>query len=277
MGCDEPAGVQVAKALLRLTGVDNFVKALEGKSSSSGQHVAGHSDRKNRGRRGSAKAKPAARDELRTAARNAADNRVPQDRPQTNKALEQALDARIEKWRRAGNTVAAGNLGEQIALLVLEKARYTVTATQAELDAAIPAIIGDPTTKMHSEDFTAFDEDGRYMTVNAKARMTEGGTLKDGNLAAPRISAKQRAVAYSRIRAGLPTPIDGDPFGQVVAIDLLSKTAQIFEIEEDGSLTRIGEPVSVLQDALEIAARFPTPMCFLLDMKMPRDNDETVR
>jgi hypothetical protein len=263
MGCDETAGEQVVKALLSLVGLGNLVAGLEGKLDSSGQRETRHVGRNDRGQRRGKREKSVGaapvRDRLRADARSAAHNRASTDRTETDRVLEQVLDARIKEWHRTGNKVAAGNLGEQIALRVLESAGYTVTATQAELDGAVPAITGDLTSRMKAEDFVAFDRDGRYMTVNAKARMTGGGLLRDGSLAAPRISGKQRAVDYSTTRAGLVSPLDGESFGQVVAVDLISKMAQIFEIGEDGSLTRVSEPVPIFPEALDIATKYPGP------------------
>lgn len=258
MGCDETAGELVVKALLDLVGIESLVKALEGGRDPSDQRGVGHgrhNDRgSSRGKGAKPTAAPSARDRLRADARKAQQNRTPPDRTATDSALEQALDARVAEWHRTGNTVAAGNLGEHIALRVLESQRYTVLVTQADLHGAIPDIVGRH-TRMNAEDFAAVAPDGRYMTVNAKARMTEGGLLKDGSLAAPRIGSKQRAAGYSTERAALVSPLEGEAFGQVVEVDLVSKTAQIFDINDDRSLTPASEPISILHEALDIASK----------------------
>jgi len=259
VGCDETAGDLVVEALLDLVGIESLVKTLEGGRDSSDQRGVGHGRHTDRGSSPGKGVKPTAapstRDRLRADARKAQQNRTPSDRTATDSALEQVLDARVAEWHRTGNTVAAGNLGEQIALRVLEAEGYTVLATQSDLHGVIPDIVGRH-TRMNAEDFAAVAPDGRYMTVNAKARMTEDGLRKDGSLAAPRIGNRQRAAGYSTERAALVSPLDGEAFGQVVEVDLVSKMAQIFDINDDRSLTTASEPISILHEALDIASKY---------------------
>ena len=124
MGCDETAGELVVKALLKLAGIESLVKGLESSRDPSGQRGARGGGPHDRGAARGKGRKPAVgpspRDLLRAEARKAQQNRTPSARPATDLALEQVLDARVAEWHRSGNTVTAGNLGEQIALRVLE-------------------------------------------------------------------------------------------------------------------------------------------------------------
>lgn len=104
-------------------------------------------------------------------------------------------------------------------------------------------VVGEP-TRANPEDFIAIDPDGRLATVNSKASITSGACriTASGDLSPPQLNRRQREVGYSTKRAGLISPIDGDPFGLVVEVDLLHIRAQISTIGIDGMLTRANPP-----------------------------------
>ncbi|MGH1554102.1 hypothetical protein ACRAWF_25700 [Streptomyces sp. L7] len=79
--------------------------------------------------------------------------------------------------------------------------------------------------------------------------------LADGNLRSPSISRAQRATTYARKRADLLSPIEGNPYSIVIEVDLVAKLAQFFEIADDLTMVRVGEPISVLDDIITVCAR----------------------
>ena len=77
---------------------------------------------------------------------------------------EDVVNARIADWRKHGNHVAVGNLGEQVALAVLVQLKYEVLATQDDLKGGVAEIVGRA-TRMNPEDFMCITPDGRLVTV----------------------------------------------------------------------------------------------------------------
>lgn len=171
--------------------------------------------------------------------------------------LTSAIDAQVAVWQAANNTTAIGNLGEHVAVRVLERMGYQVLATQADLQGGVPTIVGAP-TRMNPEDLLVITPDGRYSTVNVKTSTTEktSSIRRDGNLAAPAMSKGQAETEYHTQRADLLSPIDGEAFGMVLKVDLVHKQAQALEIN-DGRQRHLGEPINVLDDLAAVASQFP--------------------
>lgn len=172
------------------------------------------------------------------------------------------LEQRLERWRRARNWVAIGNLGEQVTLRLLDSLDYQVLGTQDNYLGMVPDVLGEGTSA-HPEDFIAIDPEGRLMTVNSKASASRLScrVTQDGNLtAAPRLGRGQASVLYSTQRANLVSPLDGDSYAQVVKVDLVNLKAQVFEIGEDERLTAVGLPCDVAHLVEEVLAEFPDSM-----------------
>lgn len=168
------------------------------------------------------------------------------------------IEETIASWKAGKNYVAAGNLGEHVTLRLLDRLGYTVLATQNDVQAAVSDILGYQ-TQANPEDFIAVDKQGRLLTVNAKAMMTPGRSVRepDAPMRRPRISREQRAEEYVALRGGLISPLDGGtPFAQVVHVDLIAREAQVFEIGEDLSLTPVGDTIDVSGDIAELMAEF---------------------
>lgn len=172
-------------------------------------------------------------------------------------ASESTIDAQVSVWRAANNTTAIGNLGEQVAVRVLERMDYQVLATQSDLQAGVWNIVGAP-TRMNPEDLLVITPDGKYATVNVKTSTTPktSSIRRDGNLAAPSMSKGQATTEYHTKRADLLSPIDGEAFGLVVKVDLVHKQAQVLEIN-DRRQYQLGEPVDVLDDLAAVVEQFP--------------------
>lgn len=165
---------------------------------------------------------------------------------------------RIEDWRRARNMVAIGNLGEQVAIRVLDRWGYQVLATQEDLRGGVENILEIP-TRMNPEDFVCVTPDGRMVTVNSKATVSPGasGTDRDGNLVRPRIAKGQSTIEYTTARGGLPSPVDGEVDGQVLKVDLVLMRAQLFEFDDAGRLRARGPVEDVAADVQAVLQRYP--------------------
>lgn len=168
-----------------------------------------------------------------------------------------AIDSQVSVWQAANNTTAMGNLGEQVAVRVLERMGYQILATQADLQGGVPTIVGAP-TQMNPEDLLVVTPDGRYSTVNVKTSTTEktSAIRNDGNLKAPAMSKGQATTEYHTERAGLLSPLEGEAFGMVLKVDLVHKTAQILEIHE-GRQRHVDKPMNVLDDLGAVISEFP--------------------
>ena len=79
------------------------------------------------------------------------------------------------------------------------------------------------------------------MTVTSKATGSPSTCRLrvDGSLTKPRVPLSLRRVHSSTERANLVSPLDGDSFAQVVKVDLLHLKAQVFDIDEQGSLVHV--------------------------------------
>lgn len=236
MGCDEPVGSLVARALLYLADTDWL-----GSQSPSVPKSAGK-----------AAQKPVTQAEARSQAR------PPSRRAAVEREMEKAVDRRVAAFRAEKGHVNAGNLGEQVAMRVLKDLGYDVVVTQHDIQSAVSDIVGKP-TQMNPEDFVVVTPDGRLSTVNSKAAYYKGSTgiRADGDLSTPGMRSNQRAEPYSRDRADLLSPLDGIPFAQAVKVDLVHKLAQVFEIGSDGRMTRVGEPIPVLSEIAEVLDQYP--------------------
>jgi hypothetical protein len=122
----------------------------------------------------------------------------------------------------------------------------------------VPDVLDVP-TNAKPEGFIAIDPDGRLMTVNSKASISARfcRITSSGDLTAPPIGGHQRAVDYSTLRANLISPLEGDVFAWVVKVDLVHMKAQIFDVAEDGRLTRVGPPCDVGADVVAVLGQFP--------------------
>lgn len=168
---------------------------------------------------------------------------------------------RIASWRETRHFVALGNLGEHVALLLLEQLGYQVLGTQEDYLGMVPHVLGEGTTA-HPEDFIAVDPEGRLLTINSKATASPDTCrlLRDGRLAKPRIARLQRTTDYSTQRAILVSPLEGDSYAQVVKIDLINLKAQVFDIDVEGGLTRVGPAHNITGLVKAVLAEHPDSM-----------------
>lgn len=255
MGCDEPISALVLNALLD----QRYQDWLGAQVASRAERVAGQATPSAAPARKRGSPARAAKKSGKAVAANAA--KPPSSRRTAiNDAMVQALDKRLQDWLALGQSVQAGNLGEQVALRVLEREKYEVLVTQQLMKDGIEAIVGGP-TRMNAEDFLVV-KDNRLISVNSKAVYSERSSkvLADGNLGSPRISREQRAPSYAKKRADLFSPLEGDPYSLVIEVDLVAKLAQFFEIADDLTKVRVGEPISVLEDIVAVCARHPGDM-----------------
>lgn len=171
------------------------------------------------------------------------------------------MTERLAGWRQSRNWVAVGNLGEHVTLRLLESLDYQVLGTQDDYLGMVAAVLGEGVTA-HPEDFIAIGPEGRLLTVNSKATASPRSCriTADGHLSTPRVMRKQTATEYSTFRANLVSPLEGDSYAEVVKVDLLNLKAQIFEIESDGRLSRVGVPMDVAALVAEILAEYPNSM-----------------
>lgn len=256
MGCDEPIGALVVNALLdgRYQDWLGIQMTAEGASPAKPAESTAPPTGKRQQPSKAAK-KPAT--SRRSPKELAAMKKGPSSRRAAiNDAAVQAVDERLRDWLANNQHEQAGNLGEQVALRVLRSQQYEVMATQALMKGGIRDIVGEP-TRMNAEDFVVVTPDGRLATVNSKAVYSERSSkvLADGNLRSPSIGRAQRAMTYARERADLLSPIEGNPFSMVIEVDLVAKLAQFFEIADDLTMVRVGEPISVLDDIVAVCAR----------------------
>ncbi|WP_293004541.1 hypothetical protein [Mycobacterium sp.] len=138
---------------------------------------------------------------------------------------------RLYELRRKRNHVAVGNLGEHVAGRLLTSLGYQILAAQDDFLGMVPEIL-NTLTAAKPEDFVAIDPEQRLLTVNSKASVSPRvcRLLQSGDLSAPQIERRQRSVDYTTRRASLISPLDGDPYSQVVKVDLVHMKAQIFDI-----------------------------------------------
>lgn len=171
---------------------------------------------------------------------------------------EQNARDRIEGWQREHNMVAIGNLGEQVALRVLQRRGYQILATQEDLRGGVETILEMP-TRMKPEDFVCVTPDDRLVTVNSKATVSAriSGIGRDGNLRRPRIGKGQNAPEYMSVRGGLPSPIEGEVDGQVLKVDLVVMLAQLFEFDDRRRAHPCGALEEIADDVVTVLRRFP--------------------
>jgi hypothetical protein len=257
MGCDEPVGNWVAHAILNVLAM-GWVDSL-GSTASATPAAPSQSTPSKRGKQAKARGTGGA-----PAPVTAADVRRLTTPPRPllpaiTRTTELALKARLEEVRATSST-AVGDLGEQVTVAVLEQFGYTIDATQADLKAAVPGILG-PGHKEQPEDIIATTSDNRYTTVNSKATMSPNQCriLADGNLSAPPMSKGQNTEDYYTTRAGLLSPLDdgGVPFGQVMKVDLINLKAQLFDISPTGQLSPIDKPIDIMTDVAAIFSANP--------------------
>lgn len=165
---------------------------------------------------------------------------------------------RIEGWRRDHNMVAIGNLGEWVALRLLHRWGYQILATQEDLRGGVENILEIP-TRMNPEDFVCVTPDGRFVTVNSKATVSArtSGFGRDGNLRRPRIGKAQSALDYTTVRGGLQSPVDGEVDGQVLKVDLVVMSAQLFEFDDGRRAHACGAVENIADDVAAALAQFP--------------------
>jgi len=169
-----------------------------------------------------------------------------------------AIRTRIADWRHSRNNVAIGNLGEHVTGLLLVSLGYQLLGAQDDFLGMVPDVLDTPTTAK-PEDFIVIDPDGRLVTVNSKASVSNAScrVTQTGDLSKPRMSVHQRSTDYTTFRASLISPLDGDAYSQVVKIDLLNMKAQIFDIDESGHLDRVGRPHNISTSVAELLAEYP--------------------
>ncbi len=166
--------------------------------------------------------------------------------------------ARINAWRAARDFFCIGNIGEQVTARLLVEFDYQILATQDDLTGGVANILERPASE-NPEDFIVIDPEGRLITVNSKASVSPRTSrlTREGNLKAPSIRG-QGAIDYYSLRAGLISPLDGgQTHGQVMKVDLVNLRAQIFEIEDDGTLTPLKSPVDIANLVEEVLVRHP--------------------
>jgi hypothetical protein len=262
MGCDESVGEMVARAILTLFGMDwvgmpgapskDAPQQGKQKQSSTKSPVKNRAGGRPTGRGGSPAAVP----------ERALNAGPATQRPAVNRAVEENVNDRVEAWRTSGNTVAIGNLGEQVAMRALARVGYEVLASQSDLKGALPDIVGK-LTRMNPEDFVAVTPDNRFTTVNVKATASETTSkiTPAGDLSTPSMSKGQNLEQYYSTRAEFLSPLDeGKAFGQVMKVDLVNKQAQIFEISDEGRLSAVGKPINVLADIAAVCALYRDTM-----------------
>ena len=176
-------------------------------------------------------------------------------------SLSADVAPRITSWLQTRNFVALGNLGEQVAILLLRQLGYQVLGSQDDYLGMVPDVLGEGTTA-HPEDFIAVDPEGRLMTINSKATASPGTCrlLLDGRLTKPRIARLQRMTDYSTQRANLVCPLDSDSYAQVVKIDLINLKAQVFDIDVEGGLTHVGPAHDITGLVKAVLAERPDSM-----------------
>lgn len=169
-----------------------------------------------------------------------------------------SLATRLNSWRLSRNWVAIGNLGEHVSLRLLETLGYQILGTQDDYLGMVSDVLGEETAA-HPEDFIAIDPRGRLLTVNSKATASPRTcrVCRDGDLRKPRVARTQTSTNYSTLRANLVSPLEGDSYAQVVKIDLLNLKGQIFEIESNGRMTRVSDPIDITALADEIVSEYP--------------------
>lgn len=184
--------------------------------------------------------------------------------------LEPQHRSRVDAWRLARDFVAIGNLGEHVTARVLVDLSYQILATQDDLVGGVANILDRPATE-NPEDFIVIDPAGRLITVNSKASVSTRTCrlTSDGDLIPPSLRG-QGDVAYYSMRAGLISPLDhAETHGQVVKVDLIHAKAQVFEIGDDGKLTRCSPPIDVAEIVETIldehTGRVPPPRSENLD------------
>ena len=264
MGCDEPVGSLVARAILTMIELGWIGGSALPEAQSLGAGSRSGKSSGSTAAKESAKAasKPPKTSTTASTSLQRLSNAPPPLRPAVTLATEMKIDERVAAWRQARNYVAIGNLGEQVAIRALARARYDILATQGDLQAAVADIVGT-ITRMNPEDLIAVTPDNRYTTINVKATASEStsGSTAAGNLATPRMSKGQNLEQYYSTRAGLLSPLeDGKSFGQVMKVDLIHKQAQIFDIGTDGRLSPAGKPVDVLADIVAVCLQHPESM-----------------
>jgi hypothetical protein len=171
------------------------------------------------------------------------------------------LRLRLGQWAATRNYVAVGNLGERVAMLLLQSIGYQLLGAQDDFLGMVADVL-DEETADNPEDLIAIDPHGRLVTVNTKATMSHRSCRlkRDGNLTRPQIGSAQRQVAYSTRRASLITPLSGDSFAQIAKVDLLNCLAQIFEVSDTGLLEVVSEVFEVSGYVAEVLLRHPNDM-----------------
>lgn len=168
------------------------------------------------------------------------------------------ISERLALWVAAGNYVAVGNLGEQIAARLLLLLDYQLLGGQDDFVGMVSGVVGEATSD-NPEDMIASDPQGRLVTVNSKASVSPHSCRikRDGNLTNPRMGRGQTRASYSTRRATLISPLDGDSFAQVIKVDLRNSKAQIFEIADDEKLRIVSEVIDVSALLAEVMAAYP--------------------
>ena len=97
-----------------------------------------------------------------------------------------SLPDRVDGWLRTRNYVAAGNLGEQIAIRSMKSLGYDLLGGQDDFLGMVSEVLGD-TTQDKPEDMIAIDPGGRLVTVNTKASLSARSCLISNG---PRLRAR---------------------------------------------------------------------------------------
>jgi hypothetical protein len=187
-----------------------------------------------------------------------------------------SVKCRLDGWRHARNYVAIGNLGEHIVGRLLTSLGYQLLGAQDDFLGMVPEVLNTPSTAK-PEDFIAIDPQERLLTVNSKASVSPRACrlLQSGDLSTPQIGRRQRTIGYTTQRASLISPLDGDAYSQVVKVDLVNMKAQIFDIERDGRLSRVGAPHSIGASAAAVLHEFTgfIPPPNIADLTWPTGRD----